>query len=474
MEPNLETTVGLIAAVTSIVAFPLGFLLERKALGTLALGLLTTAASGLCVLGVLLGGTAGLLAAIALVAILGVRLGAGLGGARGAVAFPALWLAFCGSCAMGVWAGGLTGLLTITVPSLVVFWGAMFWISRCLLPLDSTGLWGKAFRSFFGFCLGTNRPFHVFEGRELELRVPGNPFGQFFAGHGLVLTGPAHAPMIWSGLKFLRIAQPGLSFTDRFETVYQTLDLRPQLRSFPVEAVTRDGIRVRMQMHVAFRLRAEDQAPRLGTAFPFEERSVYDAVWGQPVEEGKKRSWDEWVTIATARLARRMLGRHRVDQLTETLHPTERPRETIRRDLLQGLRNELVDSGIEIIDAWFENLRPVDESVIAERTDAWKAEWERRIQITEGEAQAAALMEVEHARIRAQADLISAIGRVVEYQAPIDPDALANLAALRFIEALDDAASHPAVREAVPQDAFETFAHLRRVVRGSGAEAQEA
>ncbi len=471
MEPNLEATVGLIAAVTSIVAFPLGYLLERKALGTVALGLLTTLAVGLCVLGVLLGGTVGLIVAIALVAIVAVQVGGALGKTRGAFFFPALWLAFCGSCCIGVWAGGLTGLLTITLPSLIVFWGAMFRISRCLLPLQSTELWGKAFRSLFGFCLGTNRPFQVFAGRDLEVRVPGNPYGQFFAGHGLILTGPAHAPIIWTGLEFSRIAQPGLSFTDRFEIVHQTVDLRPQLRSFHFESVTRDGIRVRVLMHVACRLCSESPVPRIGGAFPFDEGSVYNAVWNQPVEEGKKREWDEWVRIAATRRARRILGQHRVDQLAETLHPTERPRETIQRDLLQGLQREMDDFGIEIIDLWFENLLPVDNSVVAERIEVWKAEWQRRIRIAEGEAQATALMEVEQARIRAQADMISAIGQVVEYRPSMDPDALANLAALRFLEALDDVASSPAVREAAPPESSEVFAHLRRVVSGSGAEA---
>lgn len=471
MEPNLETTVGIIAAVTSAAAFPLGILLERTALGTITLGLLTTLACGLATLGVRLGGPIGLLIAIGLVALLAILVGAGLGKGRGAVFFPTLWLAFCASCGLGVWAGGMAGLLTITLPSLVVFWGALFVVSRCLLPLCGSGLWGQAFRSLFGFCLGTNRPFRVFEGRELKTRVEGNPYGQFFAGPGLVLTGPAQAPIVWTGLRFVRIAEPGLSFTERFETIYQTVDLRPQLRSFDVECVSRDGIRVRVRMHIAFKLCVENKEPKTGTGFPFDEGSVYSAVWRQPAEDGERTEWDEWVKIAALRLVRRILGRYRIDQLAEPHNPAERPRETIRSDLLRRLRSELEDYGIEVIDGWFENLQPVKESVIAERTEAWKAEWGRRILITEGEAQATALVEVEKARIRAQADLISAIGRVVEYEHPIDPEALANLAALKFIEALEEVADDPRVREAAPPGARATLVHLRRLVTGGQAEA---
>ncbi len=471
MEPNLETTVGIIAAVTSAAAFPLGILLERTALGTITLGLLTTVACGLATLGVRLGGPVGLLVAIGLVAFFAIVVGRGLGKGRGAVFFPTLWLAFCASCGIGVWAGGMAGLLTITLPSLVVFWGALFVVSRCLLPLCGSRQGRRAFRSLFGFCLGTNRPFQVLEGRDLKLRVEGNPYGQFFAGPGLVLTGPAHAPIVWTGLRFVRIAEPGLNFTERFETIYQTVDLRPQLRSFDVECVSRDGIRVRVRMHIAFKLNAENRDPKTGTGFPFDEDSVYNAVWRQPAEEGERKEWDEWVQIVAVRLIRRILGRYRIDQLAETLNPAGRPRETIRNDLLRRLRNETDDNGIEIIDGWFENLDPIKESVITERTEAWKAEWGRKIRITEGEAQATALVEVERARIRAQADLISAIGRVVEYEHPIDPEALANLAALKFIEALEEVADEPRVRQGTPPGTQATLDHLRRLVTGDRAEA---
>lgn len=467
MEPNLVTTVGVIAAFTTAAAFALGLLLERSALGMMAVGLLTATACGLCFLGVYLGESVGLAVAIALVSLLSVGFGAALGKGRGAIFFPVLWLAFCASCGIGVWARGISGLLTITLPSLLIFWAATFVVSRYLLPLGHSALWGRSFRCLLGYCLGTNRPFHVSDGLDLELRVPGNPFGLFFAGPGLAITGPAQAPVIWTGLRFVRIAEPGLTFTERLETIYQTLDLRPQLRSFNVEGITRDGIRVRVRVHIAIKLAAEHEKPKIGTGFPFDRDSVYEAIWRQPVEDGKRRPWDEWVKIAATRQLRRILGRYRIDQLTETLNLAEKPRKTVQSDLLRRLRNQMGDCGIEIIDTWFENVKPVDRSVITERTEAWKAEWGRRILITEGKAQATALVEIEEARIRAQADLISAIGRVVEHEDSVDPEALANLAALKFIEALDEAVGNPRVREAVPQSTFETLDRVRRLVIGN-------
>lgn len=471
MEPDLNTAVGLIAAVTSVVSFALGYLLERSALGMIALGALTTIACGLCYLGVLLGGPLGLLAAMVLVAILAIQVGARLGSRRGSVFMPTLWLGFCASCGTGYWAGGLLGLLTVTLPGLVIFWGALIAVSSCLLPLSAPGQRGKAFRSLLAFCLGTNRPFFMHDGRNLEEHVPGNPFGQFLAGHGIVLTRPTHAPVIWTGVKFLRTAKPGLTFTDRFESVYQTLDLRPQLRSFAAEALSRDGIRIRVTLHIAFKLHVESQEVRLGSGFPFDQGPVYEAIWRQPVEEGRICSWDDCVKISATRLIRRILGGYRVDQLTEALNLLERPRESIQNDLLRRLCDEMDDFGIDIIECWFENLEPVDASVITERTEAWKSEWTRKISITEGQAQAAALVEIEQARARAQAELIEAVGHVVELQPPISPDALASMAALRFIEALEEVGSAPDVRESAPESAYETIDLVRKLLARDKAEA---
>jgi hypothetical protein len=467
MEPSLQQVVGLIAAVTSTAAFLLGFLFEigqkaeRQALGTIALGLLTSIACGLCFLGVVLAGTWGLLFAIALVTLLARFVGKSLGKKRKPVMFPALWLGFCASCALGYRWGGAIGLLTITLPCQFLFWGALFWISRSLLPLDNNRRWGTAFRCLITFGLGTNYPYHVLDNHELLERVPGNPYGQFFAGPGIVLTGAAQAPIIWEGPTFKKVAKPGLTFTERFETVYQPVDLRPQLRTSEIDAVTRDGIRVEVKVHVVARLDPKGHEPKLGESFPVDAESVYGAVWRRPVEDGQIRPWEELVSIGAEQLVRRLISQRRIDELCEVRSPARDPRSRVRQQLLSELRAMLAAHGIEICEAWFESLRPEDKGVIEQRLEAWKAEWERDILVADGKAQAAELMEMERARIEAQTDLIDGIRQAVERKPGADPDALAHLAALRFIDALEDMSYKPGVREAAPEGMAETIDHLR-------------
>jgi hypothetical protein len=103
--------------------------------------------------------------------------------------------------------------------------------------------------------------------------------------------------------------------------------------------------------------------------------------------------------------------------------------------------------------------------VIEGRTKAWQAEWNRKIMITEGKGRANAIWEVERAHIQAQADLIAAIRQVVEHRPGINPEILTSMAALRFIEALEEMACSPQVQKAVPDETPVMLEYLRQTLK---------
>jgi hypothetical protein len=465
MEPEPLVVFGVLAATTTLVAAVLGYVSERSALGVVFLAMLTAIACGACVAGLALGGWIGLGIAVVLVVFPAWRIGSSFGKQRGAVFVPALWLGYCASCAIGYWAGGWLGLLTITLPSWIVFWGSLRVVSRRLLPLDGKGQWTKAFRSLVTYSAGTNYPYHVLEYGELVQRVPGNPYGRLFAGPGILLTDVAHAPIVWDGLKFRRIGEPGLTFTESLETIYQMVDLRPQLRSFYIEAVSQDGIRFRVLAFLPFKLHAAGQEPDFGTSFPLHKDSIYKAVWQQPVEQGQKRAWDEVVPIVATRVMRKIISEYRCDELCEAFDPAKDPRVEIRNRFVDQVRQEVEPWGIEVIGGRIGDLLPADGGIIEERIKAWQAEWKRRILIKEGEGRANAIWEVERAHIQAQAQLIAAVRHVVEHRPGINPDVLTKMAALRFIEALEEMACAPHVRDMLPDETSETIGYLRQAMK---------
>ncbi len=464
MEPDLKSAIGILAIATPCVALVLGYLSERDLLGAGMLFGATAIACLLCFAGAAVGGWIGLLVAILLVIYPAYRTGKSFGQERGSVFVPALWLGYCASCAIGYWAGGALGFLTITLPSLVILWGGLFLIAPYLLPLNDHGLRIKAFRSLVSFNIGTNFPYHVLEDRELPVRVPGNPYGRVFAGPGIVLTDPAHAPVLWDGLKFTGVGQPGLTFTKRFEIIYQTADLRPQLRSFFVDAITKDGIRVKVLTFIPFRLNWDGEEPKLGGSFPCDKKRIFTTMWGQPVESGQKHAWDDIVIITATRILRQIIGQYRCDELCECFNPGKDPRGEIRKELTTRLKKELQEYEIELVGGGISNLDPEPSNVIDQRIKAWQAEWERKIQTVAGEGKANAIWEVEKAHAQAQAALIAAIHNVVQKQPEVDPELLTKIAALRFIEALEDMACTPQVREALPESTAETMGYMRRIL----------
>jgi hypothetical protein len=446
------------------VALVLGYLSERDLIGTIMLFGATMIACLSCLVGVVLGGWIGLLVAILLVTFLAYRVGNSFGKERGSVFVPALWLGFCASCAIGYWAGGTLGFLTITLPSLVILWGGLFLISPHLLPLRDNSSWMRAFRSLVTFNLGTNFPYHALEDRELKERVSGNPYGRVFAGPGIVLTDPARAPIIWEGLRFKDVGHPGLTFTKRFETIYQTVDLRPQLRSFYVDAITKDGIRIKVLTFVPFRLNWDGQEPKLQGSFPFDKKRIFKTMWAQPVESGQKRAWDDVVVITATRIMRQIIGQYRCDELCECFDPDKTPRTKIRDELKARLEEELQEYEIELIGGGISNLDPEQSSVVDQRVKAWQTEWERKIQAVAGEGTANAIWAVEQAHALAQAALIKAIYNVVRARPGLKPELLSKVAALRFIEALEDMASAPQVQASLPEGATETMGMMRKVL----------
>ncbi len=464
MEPEPEIVVGALAVATIAAAFLLGYLSERSLSGAGLLGIASAIASGLCVAGLLLWDRLGLLAAVLLVTYLASRVGKSFGGERGSKAVPALWLAYCASCGIGYWAGGVLGLVTITLPSLLIFWGGLFGVSRHLLPLSDTGQRTRAFRALCTYTFGTNYPYHVLEDRALKERVAGSPFGQLFAGPGIILTDPAHAPIMWDGLRFTRVGEPGLTFTERMEAIYQTVDLRPQLRSFSVEAITKDGIRCCVPTFIPFQLDARGQQPKLGTAYPLAPDSVCKAVWQEPVEQGERHSWDQAVEIAATRLIRKIISAYECDELCPQHTPRRDPRSEITTDLVKQLRHELQPSGIDVIGGGIGNLEPADPSIIENRIGTWREKWEHKITAVLGKGKALALEEVERAYIETQTELIDSIQNVVQSNPQIDTRMLTQLAALRFLEAMEEMACAPAIQAAAPSETGETVEYLRRAL----------
>lgn len=267
---------------------------------------------------------------------------------KGMAFLALLWFIFVLTCWLGYQVAGRAGLLLITLPAQFILWGLLYYFAILSLPIQGHAKiptlynllpfgdkverpsWRALFasgekdqrllalRSVLTLSMGTNYPFYVIDDwktretmdRDIpEPRVPGNPYNQFFAGPGIILTNSERLAVTTDGLKF-RVCPPGLSFTEKFEQLYADVDLRPQLRTVTVNAESKDGIGVSIFSFIPNRVWANGRKPALGSSYPYDEEAIIKAVYDHAVmdhkferdpesllvtEEIKRRPWAELV-----------------------------------------------------------------------------------------------------------------------------------------------------------------------------------
>lgn len=261
-ELNLTLLASL--AITSIpctaVAAFIGYLLQ-KTFGALLLATLTLV-SFFILLAMAIPGPLTLIVGMIIVGLLGALLGRLMFKTKGALIIVALWGSLCGLFGIGYFLSEIAGVVLVTIPAMLLFWFTIFVLmAKYVLPTKDNEQRWLAMKSFLTFNLERNYPYYVVEDREAELRVKGNRFGQSFVGPGIVLTGADHVVLIWDGLNYKGVRPPGLTFTHRFEEIKEVFDLRPQLRSFMVKAVTKDGITLDFLAFVPFKINTGKENP---------------------------------------------------------------------------------------------------------------------------------------------------------------------------------------------------------------------
>jgi hypothetical protein len=465
----------LAAAGTVGLAALLGYL-GQKAIGATMLAVGAALASVLCIAGALIGyrlsegagAWLGLVMGMALSGVLGARfLGKLIRGQSGRF-IAGLWFGYCVMCLFGYLAGGWLGLLTITLPCVVIFWIGLYRISAYILPLRDRSEQPQAFRSLLTFSMGTNYPYYFAENGRAKEQVGGNPYNLFFAGPGLIYTDSHHAAYVTDGIRVKGVFDPGLNFTGMFDLPPKIIDLRTQVRPFQVQALSKDGIPVRLLAALAFRIHRGTQKLELGKPFPFRRRAVHDVVAREPIERkrnkeesGEKQEWDDQLIPAIGtRIVQDVLSRYDIDELCAASEDGRDPRVEIATEISRQMSRALQPVGLELVDGGIGDLVPGDEKVIRRRLDNWKTQWEDRILRLMIDGRVERARQIEQARMEAEKEIIVKFGQVIE-RSMADDQASETALALRFIDSLGEIVSRSGTQWPLPASIDETLNSLR-------------
>jgi len=360
------------------------------------------------------------------------------------------WYGFATLSVLGyLAAGSWIGLLTITLPAYLLFWWGLYFVAHQILPLrdpkDRVER-RKAFRALITFNMGTNYPYYfVDEFSQPEKRGDGNSFLTFFAGPGFVNTNCDHTAYISRGIAVSGVCEPGLTFTGTYDLEPRILDLRPQVRGFPVEALTKDGIPVKVPTFVPCRIDPGNETPHLGESFPFRKKAVYSLLNHELVERkqdkkqsGKKHEWvggptDGLIPLIARPIVQDIISRYTIDDLCAAHDPAKDPRVEIAAEMRDRVREALKPLGLYLLGGGIGNLEPQNENIKARRLANWRTRWEGEILDQMSEAQASRMYLTERARAEVEAEIVELFRRVTRGTQKLD-----LALALRFIDTLGD------------------------------------
>jgi hypothetical protein len=263
-----------------------------------------------------------------------------------------------------------------------------------------------------------------------------------------------------------------VALTGRNDQVTQTIDLRPQLRVCLVEALTKDGIKVKVGTATICQIEARGRQPRLGEPLPYSKGMAFRAIHAQRIEhEGnstKQGTWDNLPRMIAERIVQDIISEYDFDGLYGPYQPGgEPPRRVISRRLTEQLTAELDGLGIHLIGAGVGNLEPADPQVYVKRVGSWQADWQRRLTLMEAEGQAEWLRTVERARAEAQADLILNLGRQLEQLGGAREESRAETVLSHFMVILDELMKRqPVLGHMLPEDIQQNLDDIRKAITG--------
>jgi regulator of protease activity HflC (stomatin/prohibitin superfamily) len=346
-------------------------------------------------------------------------------------------------------AGSWIGLLTITLPAYLLFWWGLYFVAHRILPLRDSkdrAERRKAFRTLITFSMGTNYPYYfVDEFSQPEKRGEGNSFLTFFAGPGFICTNCDHIAYVSKGIAVSGVCEPGLTFTGTYDLEPRILDLRPQLRAFPVEALTKDGIPIKVVTFVPSRIDPGNETPQLGESFPFRKKAVYSLLNHELVERkqdkkqsGKKHEWvggptDGLIPLIARPIVQDIISRYTIDDLCAAQDPDKDPRVEIAAEMRDRVREALKPLGLYLLGGGISNLEPQNENIKERRLANWRTRWEGEILDQMSEAQASRMYLTERARAEVESEIVELFRRVTRGTQKLD-----LALALRFIDTLGD------------------------------------
>jgi hypothetical protein len=328
-----------------------------------------------------------------------------------------------------------------------------------------------------GFFSTFPKPTWVIEDGKIESRVQGNQF--FGVGPGWLLTEPENVVVLRGGTDIQRIVGPGVVLTKAPEVPFQVVDLRNQIRTTRINAITKDGIEVRVPLASLFRI---DRGPRKsltlemvehGEPWPYHnQRDIYHAVFAEevnptdktPLEAHKADDWDDLPLKLGENKLRQVLLDYPLRELYNVNPETgQLKRNEIGQRVREYIKAELEKLGFEILGGSVGNkVQPLNPAVTQQRIEAWKAQWMNKIMEWETEVEAKRLEDLTTIRRETRLKSLTQLIEDTNQRLEDSEYYTTTLIAYQLLETLMHIAQKPKVKDLLPDSVIPTLTQLHQ------------
>lgn len=235
----------------------------------------------------------------------------------------------------------------------------------------------------------------------------------------------------------LRVLPPGVHDLGRFEYVQAVVDLQPQDKYVKdVPMLTKEGIPVKADIGLAFRIDPGDSPVTHNRPFPFREEAVRRAAYSGTV--GANGAVSSWAEGPLGRVRGALAGMISEDSLDEFL-AAESPRDAhhlLTDSVMRKVWDGLPKDGIKPLRMRISRLSPPPE-VLQQYTEFWLANKRKEDMLARANGTAQLVEEAETARAAAEIAMINAVVEGIRRAQQESGSYLPGyLLALRLMEAL--------------------------------------
>jgi len=235
------------------------------------------------------------------------------------------------------------------------------------------------------FGQGNFKPWLLVEEGKINLqRNPPDSLIVRVGGPGNLVIRKDSAVVLEQGGRLTRVEGPGFPHLERYERIYDAVDLRPTRWVYPVAGMSKEGIPVTCDADVSFQMQDGNQQATDEMPFPMDKQAVFTAATSKWMRELTRPEGDrmlDWkgliIISATEGKLRFILARYPLDRLVAPeKEGSEHPRQVIRNELETELHTAAARVGARILKVELGQIK-VQDSVTQQWIESWRAEWDR-------------------------------------------------------------------------------------------------